>query len=85
MRVVVVFREASDHAREVLDYLRDFKRRTGREIEQINPDTRGGGDFCRTYDVVEYPTMLALGNDGQVQNTWRGRPLPLIDEVSYYA
>lgn len=85
MRVVVVYREKSDHAREVIDYLRDFKRRTGKDIEEMNPDSREGDGFCRAYDIVEYPTMIALGSDGQVQNMWRGRPLPTISEVSYYA
>lgn len=85
MRVVVIYRVESDHAREVTGYLRDFKRQTGRELEEMSPDTRAGADFCRTYDIVEYPTIIALSSDGQVQNSWRGRPLPTISEVSYYA
>lgn len=84
MRVAVVYRYESDHAREVLDYLRDVKRQTGHEIEEINPDSREGADFCRTYDIVEYPTMIALDDGGVLQNMWRGRPLPTISEVSYY-
>lgn len=84
MRVVVVYKYESDHAREVLDYLRDFSRQTGHTIEEIDPDTPDGADFCRTYDVVEYPTMLALSDNGQLQNMWRGRPLPTISEVSFY-
>ena len=85
MRVVIVYKYESDHAREVLDYLRDFERQTGREIETIDPEDRLGADFCRAYDVVEYPSVLALSDDGRVQQLWRGRPLPTISEVSYYA
>ena len=84
MRVAVVYRYESDHAREVLDYLRDFSRQTGHEIEEIDPDTSDGSGFCRTYDIVEYPTMVALSDNGQLQNMWRGRPLPTISEVSFY-
>jgi hypothetical protein len=84
LRVVVVYKYESDHAREVLDYLRDFSRQTGHTIEEIDPDTPDGTDFCRTYDIVEYPTMLALSDNGQLQNMWRGRPLPTISEVSFY-
>lgn len=84
MRVVAVYKYESDHAREVLDYLRDFSRQTGHTIEEIDPDTPDGADFCRTYDIVEYPTMLALSDNGQLQNMWRGRPLPTISEVSFY-
>ena len=85
MRVVVVYKYESDHAREVLDYLRDFSRQTGRVLEEIDPDTPDGSQFCRVYDVVEYPTILALDSEGRQQNIWRGRPLPTISEVSYYA
>ena len=84
MRAVVVYKEMSDHAREVSDYLRDFARQTGRELEIVDPESREGADFCRVYDVVEYPTILALSDDGRFIKMWRGRPLPTINEVSYY-
>ena len=85
MRVIIIYKEQSDHAREVTSYLRDFKRQTGRDLETINPDAREGADFCRVYDIVEYPSIIALDDDGRLQNYWRGRPLPTISEVSYYA
>lgn len=84
MRVAVIYKIESDHAREVLDYLRDFARQTGRTIEEIDPDTPEGAHFCRTYDIVEYPTLVALSDSGQLQTMWRGRPLPTISEVSFY-
>jgi len=84
MRVVIVYKDESDHAREVLDYLRDVSRQTGRDIETIDPDSREGSSFCRVYDIVEYPTVLALDDTGRMQHMWRGSPLPTISEVSYY-
>lgn len=84
MRVVIVYKEESDHAREVFDYLADMDRQTGKTLEQINPDTPDGAQFCRAYDVVEYPTILAIEDTGRLLSMWRGRPLPLIGEVSYY-
>lgn len=84
MRVAVVYRYESDHAREVIDYLRDFSRQTGHTIDEIDPDTRDGAHFCRTYDVVEYPTMIAVDTEGRMHHMWRGRPLPTISEVSFY-
>lgn len=85
MRAVVIYKDESDHAREVINYMTDFKRQTGRDLEVIDPETADGASFCRTYDIVEYPTIVALSNDGILQNVWRGRPLPTIGEVSYYA
>ncbi len=84
MIVKIVYRYESDHAREVLDYMRDFERETGHTIEEVNPDTPDGAHTCRTYDIVEYPTVIALSDDGRLQQLWRGRPLPTISEVSYY-
>ncbi len=85
MRIVVVYKTESDHAREVFDYLRDFERQTGRQIEEVDPDSREGANFARVYDIVEYPTLVALDANGQLLSQWRGRPLPTISEVSFYA
>jgi hypothetical protein len=82
MRVVCVFRDNQDYSRSVTDWLEDFRRQTGREIEIMDPDQNTS--FCETYDIVEYPTILALGEMGDVRAMWRGRNLPLINEVSYY-
>ena len=84
MKTVVVYKDETDYARQVTDYLRDFKRQTGHDLETINPDTPDGAGFCRTYDIVEYPSVIALSDDGALQNMWRGLPLPTISEVSYY-
>lgn len=85
MKAVIIYKPQSDHARAVEDYLRDFKVRTGTDLETIDPETREGADTCRAYDIVEYPTVVALSDDGQMQNSWRGLPLPTISELSYYA
>lgn len=85
MKVVIVTKEQTDYARAVSDWLRDFERQTSRTIEVIDPDTRAGADFARTYDIVEYPTLVALSDDGQIQQKWVGTFLPTISEVSYYA
>lgn len=85
MRVVCVWREGEDYSRTVEEWLREFERRTGREVESMSPDGREGVDFCRAYDVVEYPTILALGENGEVLSMWRGKQMPLFDEVSYWS
>ena len=85
MRVIVVYRSDSEHGRTVEDYLRDFTNQTGRTIETLDPDSSEGSEFSQTYDIVEYPSIIALSDDGQLQNFWKGLPLPTISEVSYYA
>lgn len=84
MKIVVIYKDNTDYAREVTDYMREFEARTGYELDVIDPDSLDGSQFCRTYDIVEYPSVLATTDDGVLQHLWRGRPLPLINELSYY-
>lgn len=84
MRVVCVMREGEDYTRMVEEWIHGFEQRTGKEIETMSPDGRDGVGFCEAYDIVEYPTILALGDDGAVLASWRGQQMPLFDEVSYW-
>lgn len=81
-RVVCVFRDNQDYTRTVTEWLENFRRQTGREIETMDPDE--SPSFCEAYDLVEYPTILALDDDGRVLSSWRGKDMPLINEVLYY-
>jgi len=83
MRLVMVYREKSDHRMVVETFLRDFTRQTNREIETIDPDTRAGQSFIRSYDIVEYPTLIAIGPSGTEMAKWRGT-MPTISEASGY-
>ena len=82
MRVVCIYRDNQDYSRSVDEWLENFRRQTGREIETMDPDNNTG--FCEAYDIVEYPTILALGERGEVLASWRGSDLPLINEVLFY-
>lgn len=82
MRVAIIYRDNQDYSRAVNEWLEAFKRQTGKELEKIDPDRET--NFCETYDIVEYPTIIAIGNQGDVRAIWRGRELPLINEVSFY-
>ncbi len=84
MRVVCVWREGYDYSRTVEEWIHEFERRTGKEIESLDPDTCEGESFCRSYGVMQYPAIFALGEDGAVLADWRGEMLPLFDEVAYW-
>lgn len=84
MSVLVFYKSESEHARDVEEYLHDFERRTSHVLETVDPDSPRGVQLGELYDVVEYPTIVATNEDGQMRNSWRGVPLPTIDEVSYY-
>lgn len=84
MRVVVVWREESDYARSVIEWLHDCERRLGAGPESLSPDEPGGESLCKAYGIVEYPSIVALDDDGRLIQMWRGRDLPRIDDVAYY-
>lgn len=86
MRLVIVWHEQTDYAREVREWINEFEREVGKDrIESIDPETRMGSEFAQAYDVVEYPTILALEDNGKVMQMWRGTPLPQIEQVAYWA
>lgn len=84
MSVLMIYQPQSEHARNVTEFLHDFEHRTNKKIEEVDQGSRRGAELCELYDIVEYPTLIALAQDGQLRHSWRGIPLPLIDEVDYY-
>lgn len=84
MRVVMIWRDESDYGRTVTEWLHDCERRIGVAPESVSPDEPEGESLCKSYDIVEYPSMIALDNEGKMIQMWRGRDLPRIDDVSYY-
>lgn len=69
------------------EFVRNFRMRTyGQyDIELMNIDTREGASMARVYDIVQYPAIMVLQNDGYMQQFWQGDALPLIDEVVSYS
>jgi hypothetical protein len=54
-------------------------------LEILNVDTRDGSATASLYDVVQYPAILVLQNDGYPQKVWQGSEMPLLGEVIAYA
>lgn len=86
MKVLILYRPNSEHGRTVEEYIRDFQHRHGtHHLEVLNIDTREGSATATLYDVVRYPAILVLQDDGYMQRSWEGETLPLMDEVAAYA
>jgi hypothetical protein len=37
------------------------------------------------YDVVQYPSIMVVRDDGGIVRAWQGDVLPLMNEVASYA
>lgn len=86
MRVVVLYRPNSESSRAVEEFAREFSRTyRDRKIELISVDTRDGSATASLYDVLQYPVVLALADDGRVIHEWKNQSMPLMNEVSYYS
>lgn len=86
MRVSVVYRSNSEHERRVLEFERDFEYRTGHSLELLDVNTRDGSAMASLYDIMSYPMVLAISNEGSILHSWQAdNGMPLINEVSYYS
>jgi len=84
MKILILYQGNSEHERMVLEYVRDFrKQQVTRKVELVDVNTRDGGAMAELYDVVQYPAILALSNDGQILKSWEGN-FPLMNELAYY-
>jgi hypothetical protein len=84
MKIVVVWRDNTDYAREVIDWTREFETETNRKVESLDPDTTEGEIFVRARDIVQYPSVVVVDDRGAILRMWAGTPLPSFDEVVYY-
>jgi len=83
MRLVVLYRERSEHARAVTEFVDTLSRRyPGRAATLMDIDTREGAAEASLYGVVQYPAIIVTAYDGSVIGSWEGMPLPMIDEVA---
>lgn len=84
VKVVILYRPNSEHARSVETYVRDFERQRGKPLELVSLDSAQGADMARLYDATSYPAVLALRDNGEMLNIWQGEQLPLMNEVAGY-
>lgn len=87
MKVLVFYRQNSEHARRVEDYLRDLTRFYDvreQDIKIVDPNTRNGATDASLYDILAFPGVVVTDDYGQFVHGWSGE-LPLMDELMSYA
>ena len=86
MRTVILYHPNAEFAGTVEDFKHEFEQRhADRKINLISLDTLEGAEMAQLYDVVRYPAILVIANDGQLQKFWQDQPFPLMDEVASYS
>jgi len=86
VKVVILYRPDSEQASSVEAFARDFQRHhdISNKLELVSLNTRDGAAMASVYDIVGYPAILALGDDGAALNIWQGEQLPMMDDVIGY-
>ena len=81
MKATILYHPQSESARRVEEYVHDFERLHSTTIELVSLETKEGAELAKLYDIVQYPAVLAMRDDGELLQHWQGEQLPLMDEV----
>ncbi len=82
MTITIMYRSNSEMYRPVKEFIELTNRRyPGKEIEEIELDSREGSELAKLYNIDVYPGIVVKSDSGSVLGTWKGLPMPLIDEV----
>lgn len=80
----MLYRPNSELSRRVEEYVSDFAKSRGREIELVSLNTREGAATASLYDLMQHPGLLVIREDGQIVREWQGAMLPTMNEVAGY-
>ena len=82
MRLTILYRQNSDHARDVTEFVEMMRRRyPGKRIELLDIESRAGATEATLHEIMQYPALIVTSYEGRVMQQWEGLPLPAIDEV----
>ena len=85
MRGVVLSKDGYDYSSAVDTFITELESGSfGAEVERLDPDTYEGESVARSLDILEFPAVVALDDNGGMVQQWLGMPLPPTSEVSYY-
>lgn len=84
MKALFIYHPNSEHARIIEEYSQNFTKVNAKTIELLSLETRDGAATASLYDIVSYPALLVVDNEGRLQKVWQGSQLPLMDEVAGY-
>ncbi len=84
MKALMLYHSDSEFARVAEQYVHDFGRFKGKEIELVDLNTREGATMATLYDIMQNPTLMVLRDDGQLVKDWQGEHFPLKDELAAY-
>ncbi len=80
----MLYRPESEDSRAVDEFVREFTRRTNKQIQEVDIDTIEGTRLAELFDILQYPSVVVTKDDGSYVKHWVGVPLPLVNDVDGY-
>jgi hypothetical protein len=84
MKLRVLYHKNDQYTSEVEQFIEEFKRVSSGDIELLDLETPEGASVAAVYDAVNYPALLVVRDDGQLNKGWQGPELPAVQEVVGY-
>ena len=87
MKVLVLYRPHSEHARRVEEFLHDLQQEHDidrRSLQIFDVDSRDGIATASLYDVMSTPAIIVTDNLGSYIKSWIGEELPLMRDIAAY-
>ena len=85
MKVVILYQPNTELESSVNEYVREYKQETNHDIELIDSDSVQGAETAKIYDILQFPAIVALKDDGMFVEAWTERDKwPTVSELSFY-
>lgn len=84
MKLRILYHPNDERSTEVENFVDECKRVSSKDIELISLETPEGASVGDVYGVVNYPALLVVRDDGQLNKGWQGPSLPSVNEVVGY-
>ena len=81
MKLVILYHPSSEFSTMVENFAIECSSHTSKVVDSLSLETLEGANLAKLYDIVDYPSILIIREDGQLVKHWQGSNLPLIDEV----
>ena len=83
MRLTILYREQSEHARDVATFVEMMRRQhPDKKPELESVETREGAATASLYGVMQYPAVIITTQDGRVMFQEEGLPMPIVAQVA---
>lgn len=84
MKALALYHPNSEHSRSFEEYIGRLNEHAQNTVDLLSLETREGAATASLYDVVQYPAIIVVDEQGRAQKQWQGSEVPLIDEIMGY-